>query len=147
MASHEPLRHLQHKLWSKEGSGVKLAIWLPITKSWESTRPGVCRWSATHRWKAFEESYKFAWDLIPIRGLSWELWAPKFPGVQTETISGFLFGSPGTKSHLDAGVVEQRKEYYMGEGGGFPRIRAVVSQVSPCCSWLVPTSREIPNVN
>jgi hypothetical protein len=29
------------------------------------------------------------------------------------------------------------QEYYMGEGGGFPRVRAVVSQVSPCCPWLV----------
>jgi len=28
--------------------------------------PGVCRWSATHRWKALKESYKFALDLIPI---------------------------------------------------------------------------------
>jgi hypothetical protein len=26
MASHESFGHLQHKLWSKEGSGVKLAV-------------------------------------------------------------------------------------------------------------------------
>jgi hypothetical protein len=26
--------------------------------------------------------------------------------------------------------VERHKVYYMGEGGGFPRVRAVVSQVS-----------------
>ncbi len=39
MASHEPFGHLQHKLWSEEGPGIKLAVWLPITKSWESTRP------------------------------------------------------------------------------------------------------------
>jgi hypothetical protein len=38
MALHEPFAHLQHKLWSKEGPGVKLPIWLPITKSRESTR-------------------------------------------------------------------------------------------------------------
>jgi len=25
----------------------------------------------------------------------------------------------------------RRREYYMGEGGGFPRIRAMVSQMSP----------------
>jgi len=37
MVSHEPFRHLQHKLWSKEGPKVKLAVWLPTTKSWEST--------------------------------------------------------------------------------------------------------------
>ncbi len=29
---------MQHKLWSKEGPGVKLAIWLRTTKSQESTR-------------------------------------------------------------------------------------------------------------
>jgi hypothetical protein len=45
-------------------------------------------------------------------------------------------GSPnwdnfGTKSHLNVVPVELRKVYYMGEGGGFPRVRVVVSQVSP----------------
>jgi hypothetical protein len=43
--------------------------------------PGVCRWSATHHWKAIEESYKFALDFIPAGGLSKELWTPKVPGV------------------------------------------------------------------
>jgi len=38
MASYEPFGHLQPKLWVKEGPGVKLAIWLPTTKSSESTR-------------------------------------------------------------------------------------------------------------
>jgi len=38
MASHEPFGHPQHKLWSKKGPEVKLAIWLSTTKSWESTR-------------------------------------------------------------------------------------------------------------
>ncbi len=26
MGSHDPFGHLKHKLWSKEGSGVKLTI-------------------------------------------------------------------------------------------------------------------------
>jgi hypothetical protein len=60
--------------------------------------PGVCRWSATHRWKALKESYKFAWNLIPIKGLSKELWTHKVLGVQTETVSELLLWSPGTKS-------------------------------------------------
>jgi len=37
MGSHHPFGHLKHKLWP-EGLGVKLAIWLPTTKSQESTR-------------------------------------------------------------------------------------------------------------
>jgi hypothetical protein len=109
--------------------------------------PAVCRCSATHRWKDLKESYKFSLNLIPIQGLSRELQTPKVPGVSTGTISGLLFGSPGNKSHLDAGVAEQRREYYMGEGGGFPRVRVVVSQVSPCCPWLVPTPKVFPKVN
>jgi hypothetical protein len=33
MGSHDPFGHLKHKLWPKEGLGVKLPIWLPTTKS------------------------------------------------------------------------------------------------------------------
>jgi len=56
---------------------------------------------------------------------------PKVMGVQTGIISGLHFGSPEKKCHSDASVAESHREYYMGEGGGFPWIRAVVSQVSP----------------
>jgi hypothetical protein len=108
---------------------------------------GVCRWSVTHRWKDLEESYKFALDVVAIRGLSWELWALKVSGIQSGTISGLLLGSPQIKNHSDVGAVEQRREYYMGEGGGFPQVRAVVSQVSRCCPWLVPTPKMFPKVN
>ncbi len=41
----------------------------------------VCRRSATWRWRAFEESYKIALDLIPIGSLSKKLWMPKVSGV------------------------------------------------------------------
>jgi hypothetical protein len=34
MGSHDPFEHLKHE-WPKEGSGVKLPIWLPTTKSQE----------------------------------------------------------------------------------------------------------------
>jgi hypothetical protein len=68
--------------------------------------PNVCRWSAKHRWKALEESYNFALDLVPIGGLSWELWPFKVPGVQTGTVLGLHLGSLGKKCHLDIGVAE-----------------------------------------
>jgi hypothetical protein len=125
----------------KERSGIKLPIWLPTTKSQESTNPSVCKWSATHRWKALKGSYKFASDLVPIKGWGEKLWTPNVLGVQTGIISGFHFGSPEKKSHSDVSATERHREYYMGEGGGFPRVRAVVSQVSPCCPSFVPTSR------
>jgi hypothetical protein len=45
--------------------------------------------------------------------------------------SQLLFGRPETKSHSDVRAVERRREYYMGEGGGFARVHAVVSLVRP----------------
>ncbi len=45
------------------------------------------------------------------------------------TISGLQLGSPGKKSHLDVVPETWRREYYMGEGGGFPQVRAVVCLV------------------
>jgi hypothetical protein len=105
---------------------------------------GVCRWSVTHRWKALKESYKFALDLIPIGGLSKKLRMPKVPGVQTGTVSGLPLGSPGTKSHLDVAPMEWCRVYYMGEGGGFPRVRAVVSQVSPELLVACPSTKGAP---
>jgi hypothetical protein len=38
MGSHCSFGHLKHKLWPKERPGVELAVWLPTTKSRESTR-------------------------------------------------------------------------------------------------------------
>jgi len=37
MASHGPFGHMQPKLWAKKGLEVKLSVWLPTTKSREST--------------------------------------------------------------------------------------------------------------
>jgi hypothetical protein len=91
----------------------------------------VCRWNARHGWRALEERYKFALDFIPIRGLNEELCPCKVARVQTGIVSRLLLGNPGTKSHSDVGAAERRGEYYIGEGGGFPRIQAVVSLMSP----------------
>ncbi len=46
-------------------------------------------------------------------------------------VSKLLLGSPETKSHSSVGEVERHREYYMGEGDGFPQVWAVVGLVSP----------------
>jgi hypothetical protein len=97
----------------------------------------ACRWCATHRWKAFDEGYNFASNLISIQGLHAKLWGPKVARIPTLAISGLPFGSPRTKCHLDVGLVKRCKIYYKGEGGGFPQVRAVVSLVSPSYPWFI----------
>ncbi len=108
------------------------------------------RWqSATWRWKALEESYNFGSNLVPIegRGQGEKLWLPKVPGVQTGIVSGLHFGSPGKMCHLDVASVGERIEYYMGEGGGFPRVQAVVSQMCQSARGLSKHPRVFSNVN
>jgi hypothetical protein len=105
----------------------------------------VCRRSATWRWKALKESYKIFLDLIPIGGLNKKLWMPKVPGVQPRTVSGLLLGSLGKKCHSNVASTGSCKEYYMGEGGGFPRVRAVVNQVSPRSPMVCPNTKRVQN--
>jgi hypothetical protein len=59
-------------------------------------------------------------------------------------ILGFPLGSFGTKSHLDVALMESYKIYYMGEGGGFPRIQAVVSLVSPELPMVCRSTKGVP---
>jgi hypothetical protein len=141
MASHESFGHLQPKLRAKEGSKVKLAVWLPTTKSRESTLSRRLQQECTWRWKALDESYNIGSNFVPIWAQGEKLWMPKISGVQIGTILGLHFGSPGKKSHLDVTSARSYREYCKGEGGGFPRVWAVVSQVSPNCPWLVATPK------
>jgi hypothetical protein len=107
--------------------------------------PGVCRCSATHRCKALKEGYKFVWDLIPIEGMSKELWTPKVPGVQTGTILGLLLGSPEKKCHSDEGVVGKRNTIW-GKVVASLEFRPWWVMGVQGHSWLVLEVKVLPNV-
>ncbi len=66
----------------------------------------ACRRHARYRWKALNEGYNFASELITIEGLHKKLCALKVAEVLAITISGLPLGNPGTKSHLDVAPVE-----------------------------------------
>jgi hypothetical protein len=59
-------------------------------------------------------------------------------------VLGLLLGSPGTKSHSNVGAAERHRVYYMGEGGGLPRVQAVTSQVSPELPVACPSTKGAP---
>jgi hypothetical protein len=110
---------------------VKLTIWLPITKSQESTQ-------FPHVQATCDIPLKSFW-----RGLDF-CFRPHCHWRSARQIMCFQscrslenFGSPGTKSHLDVTPVESYRVYYKGEGDGFPQVWAVVSLVSSSCMWLV----------
>jgi hypothetical protein len=131
MASHDHLDIYNPSYGQKKGRESKWQFDSRPLKVGNRPLPDV-RWqSATWRWKALKESYNFGLDLVPIGGRDEKLCSSKVPGLQPGTVSRLLLGSPGKKSHLDVASAERCRVYYMGEGGGFPRVRAVVSQVSP----------------
>jgi hypothetical protein len=138
MSSHDPFRHLKHKLWPKERSGVKLAVWLPTTKSHENQHNLLaCNWRATYHWKALDKGHKFSLDLISIAGLHTKLWNPKFVEVPTLGISGLPFGSPRTKCHLVVGLMERHKIYYRGKVVASPKSGPCWVLWVQVCMWLV----------
>ncbi len=59
-------------------------------------------------------------------------------------VSGLPFGSLRTKNHLDVALVERCIVYYMGEGGGFLRDRAMVSLVNPKSPVACPSTKGVP---
>ncbi len=60
---------------------------------------------------------------------SYEL--PKSQESKSGQFRDSTLGVSGKKSHSDASPAESCREYYMGQGGDFPRVRAMMSQVSP----------------
>jgi hypothetical protein len=144
MGSHDPFGHFKHKLWPKEGLGVKLTNWQIDSQPLKvDNHPDflTCKWHSTYQWKNLDEGYNFVSDLISIRGLHTKSWAPKVVGVPAMGISGLPLGIPETKWHLGAGPVARHRVHYKGEGGGFPQVRAMMSLVNLCLFMARPCTK------
>jgi hypothetical protein len=147
MALHEPFGHLQHKLWSKERPGVKLAIWLPTTKSRESTRPRCVQVDCETRLESSQGELQVCFKPCPNRRSELGVMSSQSPRSPNRNNFETPLWESREKEPLGCrcGGVTQRILY--GEGDGFPRVRAVVNQVTPCCPWFVPTPKVIQNVD
>jgi hypothetical protein len=131
MPSHWQFGHLQPKLWVKERPRVKLAIWLLITKSRESTCSRRPIWACDMELERSRRGLQLWFRPHCDPTLQSRVMAVQSSKSPAGTISGFHFGSPGNLCHSDVASPTSRREYYMGEGGGFPRVQAVVSLVCP----------------
>jgi hypothetical protein len=144
MGSHEPFGHLQHKLWQKERSGVKLAIWLPTIKSWKSTQPRCvqvdCNAPLEISWGELQVCFKPHLN----RRSQQRVMISQVPKAQTGTVLGLPVWSLDTKSHSDVGAAKRHRVYYMGEGDGFPWVRAVVNLVSLELLVACPSTKGAP---
>ncbi len=68
-------------------------------------------------------------------------------GVPISRISKLQLGGLGTKYNLDVGPMARHKEYYKGEGGGFPQIQVVMNLVNPCLPMVCPCTKSIATMH
>jgi hypothetical protein len=144
MASHWSFGHLQPKLWAKEGPGVKLVVWLPTTKSQESTSSRRLQMECDGALKSSRGELKL-W----FRPHSNQRLEPRFVSVQSP-------GNPTRDSFRTPTWESREKEPFRcsshGElqrilyGGRWwlpPSPGRGESCVSKC-PWLVPTPKGVP---
>jgi hypothetical protein len=132
MGLHDPFEYLQHKLWLKEGQGVKVSIWLSTIKSQESPWTTCVKVAHHILLESFQQRLQFFF-----RPYVSQRFTQKIMGFQSCKSSNFEnfetldLGVRG-KWHLGATFMANHREYYMGEGGGFPQVRTIVSLVNLC---------------
>jgi hypothetical protein len=142
MVSYDLFGHLKHKLWLKKGPRIKLAIWLPTTKSQESTQilcvQVACYISLESSWWELQLCFRIHLNWTFARKVMWP---------QNHKSPSLVIWSPETKCHLDVGLVERHKVHYKGEGGDFPQARAVVSLVNPSLPVTHPSTKIVPTMH
>jgi hypothetical protein len=139
MGSHCSFRHLKHKLWPKEGPGVKLSICQ--TPDQKKSRIDPIYLATDNMQHIVEKLSTRATTLLQTAPrsevFSQSYGAPKSRESQLAQFRDSNSGIPKEKNHLDVGPMESCRVYYKQEGGGFPQVRAAVSLVCPCCPWFV----------
>jgi hypothetical protein len=154
MASHWPFGHLQPKLWAKEGPGVKLTVWLPTTKSRESTSSRTPNWecdtSLERSRRGLQLWFRPRCDPTVQSGVM----SSQSPGTPPGTISGqfrdFNPGVPGVpgKSDIRAWVPRRVTKYTIGSKVVvYSRVQVVVCLVVRSARGLSQHPRVSRNVN
>jgi hypothetical protein len=144
MASHGPFGHMQPKLWAKEGPGVKLPVWLPSTKSRESTS----FWRLLKEWNMALEIFQGELQLWfrPHPDPSLGRGAMSVQSPETPTRDSFETPTWESREKEPFGCSLRGEMQGILRGGRWwlpPNPGRGESCVSKC-SWLVPTPKGVP---
>jgi hypothetical protein len=137
MGLHDLFGHLKHKLWPKEGSGVKLVVWFPTTKSQESPRFPYVQMTCDIPLESSQWLLQLCFKPHLNQRFEHKVMGPQSRRSPNFGILGLPLGNLRTKSHLDVGLVKRHIVYYRREGGGFPQVRAWWVLWVRICLWLV----------
>jgi hypothetical protein len=142
MGSHDPFRHVQHKLWQKERLGVKLVVWLPITKCQESTQFPCVQVACDTPLKKSRRELQLCFRPCPD-------WMSEHEVIALQSCRSSNHGSFRTpfresqdKKPFGCSPRGEVQSILLGEGGGFPWARAMVSLVSPKSLVVCPSTKD-----
>jgi hypothetical protein len=139
MGSHDSFEYLKHKLLPKEKPGIKVPIWLLTIKSWKSLWFICLHINGKLSMKATTLLHTSSQLKVCTKGYGLpKLWESAFWEFRDSQI-----GSHGTKWHLGAGPVANKK-YYKREGGGFLQVRVVVNFMNMCLHVAHPFTKSAP---
>ncbi len=148
MCLHDPFEHLKHKLWSKEGSGIKLPIWLLTTKSRESPRFSHVQVACdillenllTKATTLLQTSFQLkvcmqSYETPKLQESQlWQFW-DSWMGVLKQNVIWMCASWQGTKYTI------------RGEGVGFPQVRAMVNLMSLKLPMARPSTKRVPTMH
>jgi hypothetical protein len=137
MSSHYSFGHLKHKLWPKEGPEIKWSVWLPTIKSWKSTQflcvKMACNILLKRSWWGLQLCFRPHLNQRAAR----KVMAPQ--SRESPNLGDFKTPTWESRDKKPFRWAPWRGAKYTirGKVVASPQVRAVVSLVCPCCSWLL----------
>jgi hypothetical protein len=147
MALHEPFGHLQHKLWLKEGAGVKLAVWLPTSKSWESTRSQCVQVECDTSLKSSQGELQVRFRPRPNRRLDREVMNAQSPMSPNRDNFGTPLWESRDKEPFECGWGGVTQRILYGERWWLPPSPSRGESSEFVLPVTCPNTKSVPNVN
>jgi hypothetical protein len=136
MNLHYPFGILKGKLWLKERLGVRMAVWLPNTKSQELIRffsvQVACNIPLKNSRRGIQLCFK-----PHCNRRSTQCYGPQ----RHESSRTPTWESQDKMSFQCGPYVERHRKYYKGEGGGLPWVQAVMNLVSLKLPMVHPSTK------
>jgi hypothetical protein len=142
IGSHDPFGHLNISYGQRKGC-LNLEITLSWKSPWFPYMQVACHIPLESSWRGIQLCFRPHLD---------KRFAKEVMGLQSRRNLDFgNFGIPTWESqnkwHLGVGHLIRNKEYYKGEGGGFPQVQAMVNLVSLCLPMIHVCTKNAPTMH
>jgi len=144
MASHGPFGHLEPKLWAKEGPGVKPAVWLPTTKSQESTSSQRHLKECNMALESSRRELQLWFRPRPDPSSGWGAMSIQSPGTPTRDSSGTPTWESREKEPFGCSLRGETQRILYGGRWWLPPSSGHGESCGSKCPWLIPTPKGVP---